>query len=232
MRTHIKNQQTGTAQKRSRWVSHSVVIATLCLGACAAPTPYDYTAFKQNRPASMLILPPLNDTPDVLATQGVWAHATRPLAEAGYYVLPVSLVDETFTQNGLTQAADIQAVSAEKLRDIFGADAAVYLRVTQYGTRYSVIQSETIVAVEGRIVDLRTGQQLWAGSARASSAESDNNNQAGLVGLLVKAVVKQIVGTVTDESFRYAGLANQRLLGAGRFNGVLYGPRSPRYQQD
>lgn len=232
MSTVFEHTQTDKTQKRSRWATRVAAMATVFLGACAAPTPYDYTAFKQSRPASLLVLPPLNDTPDVLATHGVWAHATQPLAEAGYYVLPVSLVDETFTQNGLTQAAEIHTVSAEKLREIFGADAAVYLRVTQYGTRYSVIQSETVVAVEGRIVDLRTGQLLWAGSARVSSAESDNNNQAGLVGLLVKAVVKQIIGTVTDESFRYAGVADQRLLGAGRFNGVLYGPRSPHYQKD
>lgn len=39
---------------------------------------------------------------------------TLPLAEAGYYVLPVAMVEETFQQNGLTNANDIRAVSLPK----------------------------------------------------------------------------------------------------------------------
>jgi hypothetical protein len=202
------------------------------LGACATPVPFDYTAFKQDRPASLLVLPPLNESKDIKATSGVLATTTLPLAEAGYYVMPVSLVDETFKQNGLTTPTDIHEVPAAKLREIFGADAAVYIRVKQYGTTYMIIGSETRVTVDGKIVDLRSGRVLWSGSATASSQESDSSSQAGLVGLLVKAVVTQIIGTVTDASFNYAGITNQRLLGAPRKNGLLAGPRSPSYQKD
>jgi hypothetical protein len=204
------------------------LVACAVLGACATKPPYDYTAFKRNHPASLLVLPPINDTADVKATNGVMATATMPLAEAGYYVFPVGLVDETFKENGLTVPSDIQQVSAAKLREIFGADAAVYLHVKEYGTKYFVIGSDTRVTVEGKIVDLRSGDLLWQGSATASSQET-NNNQGGLVGLLVKAVVNQIVNTASDASFAYAGMANQRLLGAPIKNGILPGPRSPAY---
>jgi hypothetical protein len=209
----------------------ALLVATALLGACAT-APFDYSAFRQNRPASLLVLPPVNDSPDLKATYGVLSQATLPLAEAGYYVFPVTLVDETFRQNGLTGAHDIHEVPVAKLREIFGADAAVYLRVTEYGTSYRILSSQTVVAVEGRIVDLRSGQTLWTGRAQASSAERDNGNQGGLVGLLVKAVVQQIVGTVSDAAYEYAGIADQRLLGAPVRNGVLYGPRSPNYQKD
>jgi hypothetical protein len=202
------------------------------LGACATHQPYDYTAFKQNRPATLLVLPPVSTANDIKASPAVLAQATLPLAEAGYYVLPVTLVDETFKQNGLTVPDEMHAVAPKRLREIFGADAAVYLRVTRYGTTYQLISSVTMVEAEARIVDLRSGDLLWAGKAVASSAESDSSNQGGLVGLLVKAVVNQIVGTATDASFNYAGLASQRLLGAPRPNGVLYGPRSPSYLKD
>lgn len=179
----------------------------------------------------MLVLPPVNDTPEVSATYGVLSQVTFPLAEAGYYVVPVSLMDETFRQNGLNNATEIQDVSAQKLREIFGADAAVYIKVKRYGTTYAVISSETTVVAEARIVDLRTGQLLWQGSAAASSKESEGANQGGLVGLLVQAVITQIVGATTDASFKYAGIASQRLL-TPKKNGVLYGPRSPNYQND
>lgn len=203
------------------------------LTACATPkAPYDYSAFKESRPASILILPPVNETPDVKATSGVMASTIFPLAEAGYYVMPVSLVNETFRQNGLTSPEDIQNVEPAKLRDIFGADAAVYMKVKRYGTTYMLISSETVVTVEGKLVDLRTGKTLWQGTSSASSAEQNNGGSGGLAAILVGAIVKQIIGTVTDASFSYASVANQRLLGAPVANGMLYGPRSASYQKD
>ena len=208
----------------------ALLCAAMLLGGCATQRqPYDYTAFKQAKPASLLVLPPLNQSPEVKGGIGVWSQATLPLAEAGYYVMPVSLVEETFRENGLTTAADIHALDRAKLREVFGADAAVYLTVQQYGTSYAVVSSNTVVAVEGRIVDLRSGELLWQGKATASSAEQQQSNQAGLVGLLVQAVVSQIIASSTDAGYRYAGIASNRLLSGGVFNGVLYGPRSPNY---
>ena len=103
------------------------------------------------------------------------------------------------------------------------------MKIKKYGTTYAVLASETRVEVEGRIVDLRTGALLWQGKAVASAAEEQQQSQGGLVGLLVTALVRQIIGTATDASYRYAGIANQRMLGAPRYNGVLPGPRSPNY---
>lgn len=210
----------------------ATLAAAMLLGGCATQrTPYDYTAFRQSKPASLVVLPPLNHSPDVTGGIGVMSQVTLPLAEAGYYVLPVSLVDETFRENGLTTPDDIHALDRAKLREVFGADAAVYIEVKQYGTSYAVISSNTVVAVEARIVDLRTGELLWQGRAAASSAEQQQSSGAGLVGLLVQAVVNQIIATSTDAGYRYAGIASQRLLSGGMVNGVLYGPRSPKYVQ-
>lgn len=208
-----------------------IAALALCGGCATKVPPYDYSAFMKAKPATLLVMPPLNESPDVKATPGVWSHATRPLSEAGYYVLPVTLVDETFKQNGVSTAAEAQDIPYPKLRDFFGADAAVYLKVTKYGTSYQVIASETRVEVEGRIVDLRTGELLWQGKAVATSAEQTQQAQGGLVGLLVMALVKQIVGTAVDAAYNFAGVASARLMGAPRYNGVLPGPRSPAYGQ-
>ena len=210
-----------------------LVAPVLALAACASQVkPYDYAAFKQAKPASLLVLPPVNESPDVTATGSVLAQTTLPLAEAGYYVLPVTLVDETLRQNGVSNPVDAQAVPPAKLRQVFGADAALYMTIKTYGSSYKVVASETAVALTAKLVDLRSGQLLWEGSARASSAESNGGNQGGLVGMLVKAVVDQIVNSSTDSSVRYADIADKRLLSAGLKNGLLYGPRSPNYGKD
>lgn len=199
--------------------------ALLALGGCATPPKTDYTEFLQARPSTILVLPPVNDSPDVKASPAVWSHATRPLAEAGYYVYPAALVDETFHQNGLTTPTDIQQIAPQKLREVFGADAALYLHVSKFGTSYAVITSETRVTVEAKLVDLRTGTVLWSGAATSSSAEGQQN-QGGLIGLLVGAVVRQIIGSVSEAGYKYAAVTDDRLLGAPRMNGLLLGPRS------
>ncbi len=210
----------------------ALILGLLVLAGCATPKRYDYSAFRESRPASILVLPPLNRSPDVGATYSVLSHATLPLAESGYYVFPVTLVDETFKQNGMTTPADIHQVPVGKLREIFGADAALYIHVRQYGTTYAIILSETRVTADARLVDLRSGKTLWEGSASASSGEGDSGSGGGVVGLLVKAVVSQIVDTVSNRGHAIAGMATQRLLSAGRPNAILYGPRSPRYLKD
>lgn len=208
----------------------SVLASLGLLFGCATPVARDYSAWQQAKPATLLVLPPINESPEIKATPGAWASATLPLAEAGYYVLPVTLVDETFRQNGVTSAEDAHSIATTKLREVFGADAAVYIRIKQYGTKYAVVASETRVDLEARIVDLKTGASLWEGTASASSSESQNN-QGGLAALLIKALINQVVGTATDAAYTYAGVASTRLLGAPRFNGVLPGPRSPLYGQ-
>lgn len=206
-------------------------VAILLVTGCATKTPFDYTAYKESRPRSILVLPPVNSTPEVQATYSVLSYATRPLAEAGYYVLPVTLVAEAFKENGMTQPSDMHATSPEKLRQIFGADAALYIDISKYGTVYQVINSESVVAAQAKLVDLKTGKTLWTGGAQASSAESNNQQQGGLAALLITAIIKQVVASTTDESHKIAGVTTARLLSPGK-NGLLYGPRSPSYGKD
>ena len=204
----------------------------LATAGCATAPPVDYTAFKESRPASILVLPPLNNTPEVQASYSVLSFATRPLAEAGYYVMPVTLVAEAFKENGMTQAADMHSTPLDKLRKIFGADAVLYITVSKYGSVFMVVNSAAVVTAEARLVDLRTGKELWRGTASASSDEGQNQQQGGLLGLVVAAVVKQVLASATDQSHKVAGVATTRLLSAGTKTGVLYGPRSPNYGKD
>jgi len=215
---------------KTRFLPLAAAAALALLTGCAhnKPAAYDYSAFRQANPRTLLVMPPVNESPEIKASPSLWAQATLPLSEAGYYVLPVTLVDETLRQNGIQTANDAQDIAPQKLRDYFGADAAVYIKVVKYGTAYHVVSSDTEVAAEARIVDLRTGALLWQGSAFATSGEQGNNGGGGLTGLLVSAVVTQILATTTDAAYKYAGIADIRLLGT-RYNGVPPGPRSPAY---
>ncbi len=206
----------------------SLLLAALLLTACAAPKPgYDYTAFRASKPQSILVLPPLNKSPDVLASYSVMSTVTAPLAEKGYYVFPVAVVDQTFKENGLPSPDDMHQTPLPKLREIFGADAVLYITVEQYGTKFMVVDSTTVVSATGKLVDVRTGTELWSGRASASDAENRQNSGGGLAGMLITAIVRQVIGSVSDAGHAVSAVTNVRLA-----SGLLPGPRSPRYVKD
>lgn len=208
-----------------------LVVIVLLLAGCAAPQRnIDYTAYRQSKPRSILVLPPLNNSPDIRATYSFLSTVTQPLAEAGYYVFPVALVDQTFRENGLMNPGEMHQAPLEKLREIFGADATLYITVTQYGPVYHILSSEIRVTTNAKLVDNRTGQVLWQGQATASDSEGQNNS-GGLVGALVVAVVKQVISNIGDQGHPVARNASNRLLQVGP-NGLLYGPRSPYYEKN
>jgi len=202
--------------------------ALLLLAGCATPQgDVDYAAFRDSKPASILVLPPLNESIDPAATAGVLAQATLPLAESGYYVIPVGVMSETFRANGMDTAGQVHEVGPAKLREIFGADAALYLTVTEYGASYRVINSAVTVAISATLIDLRTGAKLWEG--QQTSQQTSGDGGFGLIGALVNALASQIVNDLSDKAYDIAGLASQALLSANRPGGILHGPRSPHY---
>lgn len=203
------------------------------LTGCLSTTPpkeYDYSAFKASDPHSILVLPPINNTPEPLASDAILSAVSYPIAESGYYVVPVSLVRETLRQNGVLTPDDAQQISRKKLHQIFGADAILYLTVTSYGTSYQVINSETRVAINGELVDARTGAKLWDGARTISESSNDGNNSA--IGALLSAVVSQIGATVSDYSYEVGQKTSRTLLSAGYRDNILHGPYSPHYWKE
>lgn len=195
------------------------------LTGCANKVDYDYTAFKESKPASILVLLPTNQSNEINASFGVLSQITFPLAEAGYYVFPVNLVNEVFKQNGLTVANDIQSVSLTKLQQTFNPDAILYLNVKDYGTTYQVIQSDTRVTLEAKLVDARTAKLLWSGSATASSLDSQGTN-SNIFAALISAVINQISDTISDKSVAIAGMTSIKLFTPypHKDDGILSGP--------
>lgn len=209
-----------------KWIALSGALIVLLLTGCAQPKkPYDYTAFHASKPASILVLPAANTSPDINAAHSLNSLVTRPLAEAGYYVFPVAVVEETFQQNGLSSASDAQAVSAKRLNEIFHADSVLYISISDYGSSYRVIDSVTTVTAKARLVDLRSGKEIWQGSATATDNDQGNNNNNGVIGILVSAAIKQISDNVSDKAHTVAGLTSNRLLAQNEQGGLLTGPR-------
>lgn len=206
----------------SRSLGLIAAAALLGLSGCATVPPKDYTAFRQARPRSILILPPVNESADVRATYSVLTTTTRPIAELGYYVFPVMVVDQFMKENGMTMPDEMHQAPIAKLREVFGADAILYITVEKYGSKYQVLASVTMVHARAKLIDARTERVLWEGAARV-----DHSGQSGLL----EAVVEQVMNKLMDQAHVVAAMAShQLLLPPGQ--GLIKGPHHPEFAKE
>jgi len=189
--------------------------------------------FSEGRPRSILVMPPVNQSPDIMAPTAFLATSTWPLAESGYYVIPVSLSNRMFRENGVTVAEDAHAIAPSKLREIFGADSALYITITRYGVRYVGIASVVEAAASARLIDLRNGLELWSGRVALSESSNNNSSRRGnFLEIVISAAFDQIANVLSDKAYDVGKAANHQMLSAGRKNGILYGPYHYKYGTD
>jgi len=197
---------------------------SLCLFGCVAPTEIDRSAFVAYQPRSILVIPPRNNTVEINAPYTFLAAITRPIAEKGFYVFPVAVIDTFLKENGLPTPAEMNGIPLDKIREHIGADAVLYTTIEQWGQKYQVLSSQAVVSATMKLIDVRTGNLLWTGKAYAEQQPSDNNG--GLAGALFGAIVDQVIGSIVDHTFPLAQQATAISIGNGH-SGFINGPYRP-----
>jgi hypothetical protein len=200
----------------------------LVVAGCATAPPPDYTNFREHRPRSILVLPPLNESTAVEATYGYLSTVSFPLAEMGYYVFPVAVMDHFLKENGMPTAGEMHQIPLDKVREIIGADAVLYATLEKYGSKYQVINSKTEVSIKASLVDTRTGITLWEG---VGVAQQNSGGSGNIIADLVAAAVTQVVNSSTDQAHDVSRTANANLLTL-KNRGILYGPYHPEYEKE
>ena len=107
-----------------------VAVATLILSGCAKQAPYDYTAFRASKPASILVLPAKNSSPDVNAAHSLVSVVTGPLAESGYYNngvigMLISAAVKQIASNISDKSHDIAILASASLLTADGRNGAI-----------------------------------------------------------------------------------------------------------
>ena len=218
---------TTRARLAGAWLA-AIGLLTL-LGGCETAKPYDYTNFHAHPPRSILVIPPLNESTTLEGTYSYLSTVSRPIAERGYYVFPVAVVDQFLKDNGLPTTGEMNQVPPGKVGEITGADAVMYLDLKQYGSKFVLISSVTTVEVTAKLIDTRTGILLWEGHGFAQ--QSGNGNSSGsLLADVVAAMISQAINKKTDAAHNVSRIANATLF-LPENTGLPYGPYSPRYDR-
>lgn len=213
----------------------SLFLLVLCLlvsffvQGCANQKRVDYSNYLEHMPRSILVLPPQNESTEVMAPYIYLSTVTRPLAERGYYVFPVAVIDALMKENGVPSPYEMAQVPLNKIREIINPDAVLYMTIQEWGTEYRILDSATTVRLWGRIVDTDTGIVIWEG--KETVVHSSSSGQSGIVEMLVAALVNQIVSTLTDPSHDVACETNSRLF-LNEDDGLLIGERCSGYEED
>lgn len=204
----------------SRSLTYGMLWVIGLMTGCATTPPYDYSTFRQLRPRSILVLPPKNFTTDVDAPYTYLSTITRPLAECGYYVYPVAVIDAYMKENGLPSSEEMHAVSLKKIREIIGADAVLYVTIEEWGQKYIVVQSVTTIKTKVQLVDTVSGNLIWQGTQEVSRGSGGGGDP---IGMLIAAAMTQVMNSLVDYTH---GLSRQANFGMiyNAYDGFLKGP--------
>jgi hypothetical protein len=204
-----------------------IPLVLIFVTGCVITPPFDYSSFRAHRPRSILVLPPLNQTTDVNATYIHLSTITRPLAECGYYVYPVAVIDAYLKENGLPSPEEMQGVTLDKIRNIIGADAVLYITIEEWGQKYIVIQSITTIKATAKLVDTASGTVIWQGIQQISQGSGGNDP----IAMLINAALTQIMNTMLDFTHNLSRAANNRMI-YDPYQGFLAGPQLPPQEND
>lgn len=182
-----------------------IAIASLILTSCS----HISSLFPTNGPSgnefsspqvrSILVLPPVNQTNNKRAFEIVLSQVTEPLAENGYYVLPVAVTTEMLRQNGVLDAEIAQKLPIARLREIFGADSVLYITITEFGKVYMGPEKGNIVTINALLTDLATGAPIWQGRTTADSNDGVESSNGGILGGLFSSSNKTFKPATTEQ---------------------------------
>jgi hypothetical protein len=145
------------------------------VGACATVPKPDYSKFFEHHPRSVLIIPAINKTTAVEAPTVFNTTVTRPFAERGYYVYPVFLTRDILNDIGLTDEGLIAQAQPQRFKEIFGADAVLFVTVNTWATTYVVLASSVTVEANYKLVDTDTGEVIWERTERVVEQSGGSN---------------------------------------------------------
>ena len=140
-------------------------------------------------PALVLILPPENTTSATNVEGMVYPMVYEKLVQRGYYCISPELARGIFNTNKLEDAGRINSLPPRKFKEVFGADAVLKVRVTQWSSYYVVLASSVSITMEMSLVATETGEVLWSGT-RTESRQPDMEGEEGKTPSLLGALVK------------------------------------------
>jgi len=154
-----------------------------------------YAQMYENMPVTLLVMPPINNTSNAEAKDLLYTSISRPLVEAGYYVISPLLAMDILRQESAYDAELFVDKPLKIFRDYFGADAVVFSQIDEWTKRgfgidtkirYFIKSTATDEIIFDRSCDLYLDLSI------------DSGSNTGLLGLAIELAASAINTAATD----------------------------------
>lgn len=207
----------------------SICLMIILLTSCAPKmiTKADkFPLMYEERPVSILLLPPINETTAADAKEYYSTTLQEPISFSGYYVFPYEVTSEVLKMEGIYDAELLKDLPVTKFREYFGADSVLFTTIKKWDISYIVIASNLTVSIDCELKSTKSEQVLWSYNGTVVIDLSGGGSGGSIAGLIVKSIVTAI-NTATADYVPYARVANYRAISS-----VPYGKYHKGYLQD
>lgn len=178
-----------------------------------------YPAFyKEQRPLSILIMPPINKTTNVDAKENFYITMSRILCERGYYVVSPFLAMEMFQSESAYDAEMFLNSPLNKFREVTGADVVLFTNIIEW--KKSAIGAKVVVTVEYILRSSVSNETIFQRTGTITYDTSVNTGGSGLVGVVAN-VAASAISTALQSYLPVANACNGVILSdlpAGKYN--------------
>ncbi|MBE8167442.1 MAG: DUF799 family lipoprotein [Shewanella sp.] len=203
-----------------------LISAVMMLSGCITPPPQmtkgeAFPNVYKEKPASILVVPAVNHTTAADAIDLFSTTIAYPLAESGYYVLSVPYTKKFLEREGVVDGAQAKNVPLEKYKQLFGADAVLFVDLNKWDTNYNVLSGNVTVAAKFELYSTATQEKIWNYDSTIVYNTSGNSNNP-LVNLISTAIQ-----TATTDYVPVARIVNGRIIST-----LPTGQYHPRHDKD
>ncbi|MBO7249382.1 MAG: DUF799 family lipoprotein, partial [Bacteroidales bacterium] len=135
-------------------------------------------------PLTLLVMPPINNTTKVEAKEFLYTSISRPLVEAGYYVISPLVAMDVFRSESAYDSEQFYEGKLDKFKNYFGVDAVVFSFIEKWAKVGVGIDTEIRYVIKSA----HTGEVLFAKSCDlrldlSSKRSSDNSLLSSLLNI-------------------------------------------------
>lgn len=181
-----------------------------------------YAKIYEEKPITLLVMPPINNSANVEAKDLLYTSISRPLVEAGYYVISPLLAMDVLKAESAYDAELFFDASLSTFQNYFGVDAVVFSVIDTWTKKGLGIETKIRYVIKSA----HTNETLFDRSCDLYLDLSVNSGSNGLLGALVDLAASAINTAATDHIVA-ARKANYYIL-----RDIPRGKYSPEYMQD
>ncbi|MCR4613526.1 MAG: DUF799 domain-containing protein [Bacteroidaceae bacterium] len=177
-----------------------IAIVASILTSCATSSVNrgtQYALMYEEKPTSIVVMPPINQTNHVEAKDYFYTTMYVPLCEKGYYVYSPMLTMEMFQTESAYDAELFLEGDLSQFRNVLGADAAMFTIIKSW--KRNNVGGKLTAGVEYILRSTKTGEILYQREGLIKVDTSVNSGGGGLLGLVVNAVATAAATAATDK---------------------------------